>query len=141
MTKLMRKLMLGAAPILALGIAGVALDHHPAKAEDAVHAASMPLARQTPDSEFLRRDDIRWAQVELRYRGLYKGSLDGVLGPETKHALDQFQKNNGLGRTAALDARTWEALTGNSEIAQGSSMPANDHADPMTNSSASGWGK
>jgi peptidoglycan hydrolase-like protein with peptidoglycan-binding domain len=71
-------------------------------------------SRDVLTGDALRRDDIRWAQVELRYRGLYQGSLDGVVGPDTKRALSQFQKINGLGRTASLDAQTWEALTGSS---------------------------
>jgi len=62
--------------------------------------------------------------------GLYNGSLDGVLGPETKRALDQFQKDNGLDRTATLDQQTMVALFGNIGISQGSSMP------PTTKSSA-----
>ena len=87
----------------------------------------MPPAAQTLDSSLtgdsLRKDDIRWAQVELRDRGFYKGSLDGILGPEMKRALGQFQKNNGLGRTASLDEQTWEELTADPGIVQGSSMP------------------
>jgi Putative peptidoglycan binding domain len=46
-----------------------------------------------------------------------------MLGPETKRALGQFQKNNGPGRTASLDAQTWEALTGNHDIGVEYSMP------------------
>lgn len=101
----------------------------------------MPIAAQTPDSlradDSLRKDDIRWAQVELRYRGLYKGSLDGVIGPQTKRALTEFQQNNGLNGTASLDAQTWEALTSSPGIAQGSSsMPSDaDRSGSMTNSS------
>jgi peptidoglycan hydrolase-like protein with peptidoglycan-binding domain len=127
MRKLIRKLLLGTASVLALGIGGAALDYA-ATAGNPVNAATMPPAAQTSDSlttgDALRKDDIRWAQVELRDKGLYKGSLDGVLGPETKRALGQFQKNNGLGRTASLDAQTWEALTSDPGIGQGSSRPA-----------------
>lgn len=127
MRKLIRKLLLGTASVLALGIGGAALDYA-ATGGNPVNAATMPPAAQTSDTlttgDSLRKDDIRWAQVELRDKGLYKGSLDGVLGPETKRALGQFQKNNGLGRTASLDARTWEALTGDPGIGQGSSKPA-----------------
>ena len=126
MRKLIRKLLLGAAAVLALGIGGAALDYA-ADAGNPVDAAAMPPAAQTSDSsltsDVFRKDDIRWAQVELRGQGLYKGSLDGILGPETKQALGQFQKNNGLGRTASLDAQTWEALTADPGIGQGSSMP------------------
>jgi peptidoglycan hydrolase-like protein with peptidoglycan-binding domain len=125
MRKLIRSLLLGAASVLALGIGGAALNYA-ADAGNPVDAATMPPAAQTSDSSLtgdaFRKDDIRWAQVELRGQGLYKGSLDGILGPETKQALCQFQKNTGLGWTASLDAQTWEALTADPGIGQGSSM-------------------
>ncbi len=126
MRKLIRKLLLGTASVLALGIGGVALDYA-ADAGSPVNAAAMPQTTQTWNrslaSDALRKDDIRWAQVELRDRGFYKGSLDGILGPDTKRALGEFQQNTGLGQTASLDAQTWEALTADSGIGQGSSMP------------------
>jgi Putative peptidoglycan binding domain len=139
MRKLLWKFVLGIASVLALGIGGAALDYAAdpgnavADSGDAIIAGSTPAVSQTPESwrsvDFIRKDDIRWAQLELRYRGLYKGSLDGVLGPETRQALAQFQKNNGLDQTASLDAQTWEMLTGHPDIGQGSSMPPNsDHA-------------
>ena len=127
MRKLIRKLLLGTAAVLVLGIGGAALDYA-ADPGNPVNPATMPPDAQTSDSsmtgEALRKKDvIRRAQVELRDRGLYKGSLDGILGPETKRALGRFQKNNGLGRTALLDAQTWEVLTADPGIGQGSSMP------------------
>lgn len=139
MRTLIRKLVLGTASVLALGIAGdiasSALDY--AVNAGAATAASMPAAVQTPQSaltsDAIRRDDIRWAQVELRERGLYQGSLDGILGPETKRALSQFQKTNGLEATALLDAQTWEALTSSSGFGEGSSTP---DTQSNTNSSA-----
>src|ERR1700736_2387099 len=42
---------------------------------------------------------------------------------ETKRALEQFQENNGLDRTARLDGQTRVALFGNIGISPGSSMP------------------
>jgi peptidoglycan hydrolase-like protein with peptidoglycan-binding domain len=129
MRKLIRQLLIGTISVLVLGIGGAALDY----AADPGNAASMP-ATQTPQNALagdptLRTDDIRWVQVELRHRGLYNGSLDGILGPATKQALGRFQVDSGLGRTAALDAQTWKALTGHSAVGQGSSMaPAGDRA-------------
>jgi peptidoglycan hydrolase-like protein with peptidoglycan-binding domain len=84
--------------------------------------AVVETSRDALTGDALRRDDIRWAQVELRYRGLYQGSLDGIVGPETKRALRQFQKINGLGPSESLDGQTWEALTGSGipAIAEGS---------------------
>ena len=55
--------------------------------------------------------------------GLYNGSLDGVVGPETKRALLGFQKSNDLARTATLDQQTADALIGNTGVGAGSSMP------------------
>jgi peptidoglycan hydrolase-like protein with peptidoglycan-binding domain len=146
MRKFIRKCALGIASVLALSIAGAALDYaaDPGNAvadpANVVTAGSTPAVSHTSESwrsgAFIRKDDIRWAQLELRFRGLYKGSLDGVLGPETRRALAQFQKNNDLGQTASLDAQTWEALTGNPDIGQGSSVPPNsDRAGTTTDSS------
>jgi peptidoglycan hydrolase-like protein with peptidoglycan-binding domain len=143
MRKLIGKFVLGTASVLALGIGSAALDYA-AAAGNTVTAGSIPAVFQPSESrqdgDYFRKDDIRWAQLELRYRGLYKGSLDGVLGPETRRALTQFQRNNGLYKTASIDVQTWEALTGDPDIGQGSSMPPNsDRAGTITNSSAASY--
>ena len=124
---MMRKLILGTASVLALGIGGAALDIA-ADADDAPNlVGNMPAASGTShhwlNAANLSKDDIRWAQVELRTMGLYNGSLDGVAGPETKRALLGFQERNGLERTATLDQQTADALIGNPGVGQGSSMP------------------
>ena len=131
-----RKLLLGTASVLALGMAGSFVSNvlDVADAGNIAIAASIPAVVETSrdalTGDVLRRDDIRWAQVELRYRGLYQGSLDGIVGPETKRALSEFRKinglspsgSNGLSTSGSLDAQTWEALTrsGIPAIAEGS---------------------
>jgi peptidoglycan hydrolase-like protein with peptidoglycan-binding domain len=90
----------------------------------------------------LWKDDIRWAQLELRNMGLYAGSLDGIVGPETKRALDQFQRNKGLKHTATLDPKTLDALIGNVGIGYGSSK-STDAEGPKSMANRSGsssWG-
>lgn len=125
---MIRKLILGAASVLALGIAGAALDFG-ADADDAANpAGDMPSASGTShhwlNAANLSKDDIRWAQVELHTMRLYNGSLDGVVGPQTKGALLGFQESNGLERTARLDQQTADALIGNTGVGgEGSSMP------------------
>jgi peptidoglycan hydrolase-like protein with peptidoglycan-binding domain len=129
MRKSAQKFVLGFASVLAFGIGGAAPDYA-ADAGNPVNAGDTTVFFQTLGSnwgsENLRKDDIRWAQVELRNRGLYKGSLDGILGPDTKRALILFQSKNGLGQTAALDEQTWEELTRDRGVAQGSSIPPSD---------------
>ena len=137
---MMRKLILGTASVLALGIGGAALDFS-ADADYVPNAAPGP-SHHWLNAANLSKDDIRWAQVELHMIGFYNGSLDGVVGPETKRALLGFQKSNGLERTATLDQQTADALIGNTGIGQGSSMPPKGAgAASMTNSSGtSGFG-
>jgi peptidoglycan hydrolase-like protein with peptidoglycan-binding domain len=124
--RLLRRVLLGTVSVLALGIAGNIANsalNDVADTGNTASAAAMPAAVEIPHDALkgdpLRTSDIRWAQAELRARGLYQGSLDGILGPETKRALAQFQSINGLGRTASLDTQTWEALTGNPPIVEG----------------------
>jgi peptidoglycan hydrolase-like protein with peptidoglycan-binding domain len=135
---MMRKLILGTASVLALGIGGAALDIA-ADADDAPNlVGNMPAASGTShhwlNAANLSKDDIRWAQVELRTMGLYNGSLDGVAGPETKRALLGFQERNGLERTASLDQQTADALIGNTSVGVGSSTPDRAKGGSMTNS-------
>src|SRR5215469_11959903 len=134
----MRKLILGTISILALGIGGAALDYV-ADADDAVPSAEGNMPSTSPhwiNTTNLSKDDVRWAQVELRNLGLYNDSLDGVIGPETKRALAEFQKANGLKQTATLDQQTADALIGNTGTGQGSSLPPKaPGVRPATNSS------
>jgi peptidoglycan hydrolase-like protein with peptidoglycan-binding domain len=139
---MMRKLILGAASVLVLGIGGAALDFA-ADADDAPKpVGNMPSASGTShhwlNAANLSKDDIRWAQVELHTMGLYNRSLDGVAGPETKRALLGFQESNGLEPTATLDQQTADALIGgNTGVGgEGSSMPPKSAGTgSMTNSS------
>ena len=129
---MIRKFILGTASILALGLAGPALDFA-ADADDVANAAPGS-SQHCLDAASLSKDDIRWAQVELHTIGLYNGSLDGIIGPETKRALLEFQKSNGLDRTAALDQPTADALIGDTSVGQGSSTPPQGTAaGSMTN--------
>jgi peptidoglycan hydrolase-like protein with peptidoglycan-binding domain len=131
---LIRKVILGTASVIALGIAGEiagsALDY--AADTNTATAAIMPSPAQNPNDALaadpLRRDDIRWAQLELRNRGLYRGSLDGILGSGTRRAVSRFQAATGLGRTATLDTQTWGALTAYPAIGLGSGTPGDAHS-------------
>ena len=125
---MIRKLILGTASVLALGIGGAAVDFA-ADADDVPNvvenmAAASGTSQHWVNAAKLSKDDVRWAQMELRTMGLYNGSLDGAIGPETKQALLSFQESNGLVQTATLDQQTADALIGNPGVeGEGSSMP------------------
>jgi len=54
---------------------------------------------------------IRQAQRQLQEAGFAPGSLDGMLGPQTRVALQQYQAKRGLPKTGELDEATRKALS------------------------------
>lgn len=59
------------------------------------------------------RTDVRQAQMALRDQGLYHGAIDGIAGRQTKQAVAEFQRRQGLPQTASLDRNTLDAISGN----------------------------
>ncbi len=49
-------------------------------------------------------------QQELRREGYYRGSIDGLIGPATRTALERYQRDRGLYVTRAIDGPTLAAL-------------------------------
>jgi hypothetical protein len=49
-------------------------------------------------------------QAALQQQGYYQGQVDGLLGPLTREAIANYQRNNGLYETAAIDQPTLESL-------------------------------
>ena len=49
-------------------------------------------------------------QTVLQERGLYKGEVDGLVGPQTQEALAAFQTSQNLEPTGAVDQPTLESL-------------------------------
>ena len=123
-----RKLILATASVLVIEISGTAISHAGDVGRTASHLSWNTPATSGPSQHpqavaNLSKDDIREAQLELRHSGLYNGSLDGVIGPQTKQALVRFQKDNGLEETGTLDAHTMVAMFGNIGTSEGYSMP------------------
>ena len=53
---------------------------------------------------------LRGQQGRLRALGYPVGAIDGVMGPRTRHAVEEFQRHQGLEVTGAIDASTRDAL-------------------------------
>jgi peptidoglycan hydrolase-like protein with peptidoglycan-binding domain len=69
--------------------------------ETAVSAAS------STASSLSREQQI---QTALTNAGLYSGSIDGKIGPASKRAIEEFQKNNNLKVDGKVGPKTWAAL-------------------------------
>ena len=62
---------------------------------------------------YLDRDPgqvIASVQTELQRLGYYRYAVDGLMGPATRAAIANFQRDNGLSITAAIDRRTLQSL-------------------------------
>ena len=66
-----------------------------------------------PAAASASREDVRHAQTALRDQGLYRGAIDGIAGRQTRQAVGEFQRRQGLPQTASLDRRTLDAINGN----------------------------
>ncbi len=80
------------------------------------------------------RSEVRQAQQQLRQDHLYRGRIDGIVGSETRQALQRYQRKNGLPVTAQLDQDTMNSLIGNG---QGSSAPPETGAMAPANGAGS----
>jgi peptidoglycan hydrolase-like protein with peptidoglycan-binding domain len=74
-------------------------------------------------SRNISQDEVRQAQQQLQAQGLYRGPIDGKVGPEMQRALARFQRQNGLRPTGTLDERTMARLEGGATPSVGSSIP------------------
>ena len=54
----------------------------------------------------MRQGDTKKVQEALRDKGYYAGQVDGVLGPQTRAGIRQYQKSENLPVTGRLDAQT-----------------------------------
>ena len=50
-------------------------------------------------------------QTALKNAGFYTGNIDGKIGPQTKKAIEEFQKAKGLKVDGKIGTKTWSALS------------------------------
>lgn len=66
------------------------------------------------------KENIRDIQTCLKNAGFYSGNIDGVSGKQTRRAIREFQKANGLNPDGIVGKKTWELLAKYSEGAESS---------------------
>lgn len=72
-------------------------------------STSKKLTETLADKE-KRKNIIMRMQLTLQFAGLYKGPIDGVLGPKTREAIYAYKKSKGLSGNKVLDAETLNAF-------------------------------
>ncbi len=77
--------------------------------EQKISAASEALVQTAASSQKPSDEEI---QTALKNAGYYTGSIDGKIGPKSKKAIENFQKENGLVADGKVGRKTWSKLQG-----------------------------
>ena len=94
--------------------------------------STMPLAFAVNPGEekpaVLHHPDIKKVQESLHDKGYYTGKVDGLMGPQTRAGIRQYQKAENLPVTGHLDAETAGKLGVGPESVGGSFKGAGQEA-------------
>lgn len=64
-----------------------------------------------PTDDILKVEvDPERVQLALKKAGYYDGTVDGKLGPKTKEAIKQFQRDHGLTADGVIGKKTWAEM-------------------------------
>jgi peptidoglycan hydrolase-like protein with peptidoglycan-binding domain len=86
----------------------------PVIVENAPDIAALDAAVQATSSSISVSNDKpsnKAIQQALKNAGLYKGKIDGEIGPKTKKAIETFQSQNNLKMDGKVGAKTWKAMS------------------------------
>ena len=96
-------------------------------------------AQNASSSASWNKEDIKNIQEALKDKGNDPGPVDGIVGPQTKKALQAFQSSQNLKTTGRVDAETAKALgiehgssssRGSSSMERGSSSSSSPDSPP-----------
>ena len=135
--KSMRNLMLATASAIVLASAGIGHADEQNSSPTNAPGSAIETPRTMTASEIL----ITAAQQQLKYSGLYNGSVDGKLGLETQQALRQFQQQHGLRQSGTLDEKTYTALQGDAGQVGSSLAPGGQPSAAAGSDYTSGSGR
>jgi peptidoglycan hydrolase-like protein with peptidoglycan-binding domain len=57
------------------------------------------------------KQTMRDIQAALKNAGFYEGKIDGIFGPKTKKAIEEFQAKNNLKVDGKVGPKTWSMLS------------------------------
>jgi peptidoglycan hydrolase-like protein with peptidoglycan-binding domain len=105
----MRNLLLSTVAVLALA-AAMPASAQQSRSNQPSTAQQPSAAQQSMQEQNLSKDEIQQVQQALDQKGFKSGRPDGVLGPETKNAIKEFQQKQGWNASGELDNQTLSAL-------------------------------
>ncbi|MBE0597255.1 MAG: peptidoglycan-binding protein [Desulfuromonadales bacterium] len=68
------------------------------------------VGQQSGQAEQLSESQVRQIQQQLQAQGVDPGPIDGIWGPQTSQALEQFQQQEGIAASGQPDQETLQSL-------------------------------
>jgi peptidoglycan hydrolase-like protein with peptidoglycan-binding domain len=96
-------------------------------------------SQSSPPWGRMSQADVRQMQQKLQQDGLYRGKIDGLVGPGTQQALRTYQGRNSLPVTGTPDPQTMASLNAGATGIGSSTPPANGtNMNPSSNAGTTG---
>ena len=83
-----------------------------AAADSAAGTAAVEASMEQASLAASAKPSVQEIQRALKNVGLYKGEVDGDLGPRTRRAIEYFQSQNNLVVDGKVGPKTWSKLSG-----------------------------
>ncbi len=96
---------------------------------------------QNVAAQQLNSDQIKQIQQSLKDKGFDPGQVDGIMGPNTRQALQQFQQSQGIASSGKLNQQTLQSLDLNTQEFMGVSPQFGEKTTAAGKGSAAGSGK
>ena len=77
---------------------------------DTTQEAQTDMQDVQENSASMEKPSFQDIQQALASAKLYEGKIDGILGPETRKAIESFQSQNGLKADGKVGPKTWQKL-------------------------------
>ena len=81
-----------------------------AQEPDAAQGQNVSVEPAVSQTAMAEKPSIQDVQQALKNADLYKGEIDGILGPNTRKAIEAFQSQNGLKVDGKAGPKTWQKL-------------------------------
>jgi peptidoglycan hydrolase-like protein with peptidoglycan-binding domain len=81
-----------------------------AQEPQAIEARSVSVEPAVTQLATFEKPSIQDIQQALKNANLYEGKIDGILGPNTRKAIEVFQSQNSLKADGKVGPKTWEKL-------------------------------
>lgn len=75
-----------------------------------IKGKSVSVESTATQMEVVEKPSVQDIQQALKNANLYEGNIDGVIGPNTRKAIEAFQSQSGLKADGKVGPKTWQKL-------------------------------